>query len=126
MDLDLEKGELLHIADIPENVNGFYANLTADGNGLDFDLHLYDSWIRDNDTHACLIGYRCSVLSKPGWVKHEGMSIYFSGDDISHPISEKILITRTKSKLGLYGIKMQIFVYNPKFLLCRNHCNFKI
>jgi len=70
------------IAIIPANTNG--ATITMDGSG-DLDLNLYDG-------ETCIRGYGCTYAAA-GDQTYEGVTIAFTGDDTSVPVSETITIT---------------------------------
>merc|ERR1719483_781857 len=77
----MERFEEIYIADIPVNTRDLLITLTAN---VDIDLQLYD------ESHVCLAGYAC--INDLGTETIQDMSIYFSGDDTTPPVSETIRI----------------------------------
>jgi hypothetical protein len=77
------------IANIPQDVVDLEITLTAD---VDLDLQLYDG-------DVCIAGYECANID--GLFTYEGMSMEYTGDERTGPVTEVLTIDRTTKELIL-------------------------
>jgi hypothetical protein len=86
----MEEMDMTHITEIPMNTRGLVLHLVSN---VDIDLHLLDVNTR------CLAGYACD--NDYGNTTHNGMNIFFSGDDTTDPVDEWIRIDHVTEPLTL-------------------------